>query len=253
MLWSFLSKIARGLLAPRPRALPPVSDGNIEGDELVRLLGRADPVILDIGCNNGFHTNWFLELFAGSRVYAFEPDPRAAKAFRLAVQSARAKLFELAISDRDGQAEFHASGGLPDPALAERFPEGWHQSGSLRRPRAHLEEFPWCTFDRTFAVEVRRLDRWSEEEGVDAIDLIWADVQGAEGDLIAGGRRTLARTRFFYTEYDNREMYEGQISLEKLLSLLPDFEVVHRYRWDVLLRNRTLGEDPRESSRASVG
>ena len=73
-----------------------------------------------------------------------------------------------------------------------------------------------------------------------AIDLIWADVQGAEGDLIEGGRQALARTRYFYTEYDDQELYEGQIPLAKLLSLLPEFEIVPRYRWDVLLRNRAI-------------
>lgn len=77
MLWSFLSSLARGLLARRPPA-PPVTDGKLEGAELVRLIGREDPVILDIGCNDGFHTNWFLELFAQARVYSFEPDPRGA-------------------------------------------------------------------------------------------------------------------------------------------------------------------------------
>jgi 2-O-methyltransferase len=239
MLRSFLSNLARSLLAPHPLALPPVTDGNLEGAELVRLIGRADPVILDVGCNDGFHTNWFLELFAGSRVYAFEPDPRAVKLFRGSVRNERAKLFELAIADRDGQTEFHASDGLPDPAMAASLPEGWHQSGSIRKPTGELfAQYPWCKFERTFPVQTRRLDGWCGEQGVGAIDLIWADVQGAEGDLIEGGRRTLARTRYFYTEYDDEELYEGQIPLAELLSLLPDFEIVHRYRWDVLLRNR---------------
>ena len=241
MLWSFLSNVARSLMATRAHGLPPVTAGKLGGDELVRLIGRPDPVILDIGCNDGSQSNWFLELFAGARVYAFEPDPRAAKAFRGKVRSERAKLFELAIAASDGQTEFYASDGVPDPALAGNYPEGWHQSGSIRRPaRHHLEQYPWCKFERTFPVQTRRLDGWCADEGVGDIDLIWADVQGAEGDLIEGGRRTLARTRYFYTEYANQELYEGQIPLAELLSMLKDFEVVHRYGWDVLLRNRSL-------------
>lgn len=240
MLGSFLRNFSRSLLAPRPRALPALTEGGLEDAELLRLIGRDDPVILDIGCNDGFHSQWFLELFARSRVYAFEPDPRAAKAFRLAVQSERARLFELAIAGRDGETTFYASDGLPDPDQPERFPEGWHQSGSIHKPaKGHLEMFPWCKFERTFPVQTRRLDGWCEEHCIDGIDLIWADVQGAEGDLIEGGRRALARTRYFYTEYHDHEWYQGQLPLAKLLSLLPDFEVVHRYPWDVLLRNRS--------------
>ena len=42
-----------------------------------------------------------------------------------------------------------------------------------------------------------------------AIDLIWADVQGAEADLIEGGTEALRRTRYFYTEYNNQELIRG--------------------------------------------
>ena len=68
---------------------------------------------------------------------------------------------------------------------------------------------------------------------MDAVDFIWADVQGAEADLVLGGRETLKRTRFFYTEYSNRELYEGQADLGQLLAMLPDFELVHRYQGEV--------------------
>lgn len=70
------------------------------------------------------------------------------------------------------------------------------------------------------------------------------DVQGAESDVIAGGQKTLGRTRFIYTEYSDRELYEGQLSLRSILDLLPAFEVVTLYpreiEGDVLLRNKVL-------------
>ena len=89
-------------------------------------------------------------------------------------------------------------------------------------------------------MNTRRLDTWAAEQAVDSIDFIWADVQGAEVDLIKGGRATLGKTRYFYTEYSNRELYAGQIDLKTLLKSLPEFEVVHRYETDVLLRNRRI-------------
>lgn len=82
------------------------------------------------------------------------------------------------------------------------------------------------------------LDTWCYEEGVNFIDFIWADVQGAEADLIKGGHTALRQTRYLYTEYNNQEFYEGQASLRKILKLLPEFEVVSRYDNDVLLRNK---------------
>jgi hypothetical protein len=53
-----------------------------------------------------------------------------------------------------------------------------------------------------------------EENDISFIDFIWADVQGAEEDLILGGLDTLRkRTKYLFTEYNNSEMYEGQINL----------------------------------------
>jgi hypothetical protein len=103
-----------------------------------------------------------------------------------------------------------------------------------------LSEFPWCKFDRTEIVKTTRLDTWCSEQGVDGpIDLIWADVQGPEVDLINGALATLARTHYFYTEYGDTELYEGQIDLAQMLKLLPNFEVICRFAEDVLLRNKS--------------
>jgi 2-O-methyltransferase len=69
-------------------------------------------------------------------------------------------------------------------------------------------------------------------------DFIWADVQGAESDLVEGATRFLKSSRYFYTEYSNDEWYEGQITLAELLQKLPDFDLVRRYPMDALFENR---------------
>ena len=80
---------------------------------------------------------------------------------------------------------------------------------------------------------------------VKTVDLLWADVQGAEVDLIEGGRETLARTSYLYTEYSNAELYAGQINLEEILARLPGWRVVQNFPTtedyaDVLLENTRL-------------
>jgi hypothetical protein len=91
-------------------------------------------------------------------------------------------------------------------------------------------------FERQIEVPITRLDDWAARQGIGRIDLIWADVQGAESDLIEGASRTLADTRYFYTEYSNSEWYEGQADLRRLTQMLPDFELVRRYPMDALFR-----------------
>ena len=225
---------ARRILAGEPRILP----GSLEMPELAALIGRSDPLILEIGANDGTSTLALLETFDGARVYSFEPDPRARKRFTERVRDPRVHLLDFAIGNIDGVTTFFASGGTPPPDWQMNMPGGWDLSGSIRKPKEHLQLHPWCKFEQSFEVPVRKLDTWSHAEGIGPIDLIWADVQGAESDLIQGGVQTLRRTRFLYTEYSDRELYDGQIDLRRLRRLLPGFSVVRRYAGDVLLQNR---------------
>ncbi len=217
--------------------LTPITSGNLDLHELVKLLGKADPVILEIGANNGSHTSAFLELFPEARIYAFEPDPRACEKFiqRLG-QDPRVKLEKIAISGKDGEIDFFMSSSM----ASEDIPADWDMSGSIRKPKKHLEFFPWCTFEKSIKVQTQKLDTWFDEAEIGGIDFIWADVQGAEVDLIKGGQKALAHTRYFYTEYSNEELYEGQITRRQILKLLPNFKLVYRFGGDVLLKNKWL-------------
>lgn len=221
------------------RREPKITYGSIRDKDMIALIRKDDPVMLDIGCNDGSQTLWFLALFNKARVYSFEPDPRARERYLAKVKDGRAALFDLAISDTDGVRDFYVSSGIPprEQESPEEFTADWDLSGSIRRPKKHLEMVPWCKFDEKIAVNTKTLDSWVQEEGVGVIDFIWADVQGAEVDLIAGGKEVLRNTRYFYTEYSNTELYEGQVNLNQLLKLLPDFHVVRRYENDVLLKN----------------
>jgi len=226
-----------------PKYLPPVSPGGINSGYIRSLLRTDAPVILDIGANDGSTTLSFLKEFPDAKIYAFEPDPRAAAKFKAQIEDDRVQLFEIAIGASDGEAEFHASSGTPPgapPQFAATYPQGWDLSGSLRAPKSHKQVWPWCKFESRITVPVRRLDTWAQQHLADGIDFIWADVQGAEGDLIAGGKATLANTRYFYTEYSNDEWYEGQPNLLQLARMLNDFIVIRRFAMDVLFENTAL-------------
>jgi FkbM family methyltransferase len=185
----------------------------------------------------------FLRAFPAAKIYAFEPDRRAASKFKELIADKRVELFEIALGASDGEAEFYVSSGLPPgatPELAVQYTQGWDMSGSLRAPKNHTTVWPWCKFESRVTVPVRRLDSWAAEHDIGAIDFIWADVQGAEGDLIAGGKACMARTRYFYTEYSDDEWYEGQPSLRQLAQMLSGFVIIRRFEMDVLFKNTAM-------------
>ncbi|MDD5722183.1 MAG: FkbM family methyltransferase [Syntrophales bacterium] len=215
---------------------PPITDSPITKEFISQLVSRPDPTILEIGCNDGSNTLWFLEVFDSPRIFCFEPDPRAASRFRKRIgERDEIHFYEYAISNKDGEEVFYMSGGQE----TEEMPEGWDYSGSIRKPNNHMLAHPWCKFEKNIVIPTKKLDTWCTEQGIDTFDFIWMDVQGAEIDVIQGGRTALKNTRFLYTEYSNKELYEGQLPLKQLLKELAGFEVVVRYPDDILLSNKT--------------
>lgn len=127
------------------------------------------------------------------------------------------------------------------------MPKGWDLSGSIRQPKKHLIVHPLITFDQKITVTASTLDTWCDKHGIEAIDFIWMDVQGAEIDVFKGGINTLTKTRFIYSEYSNQELYKGQFNLRQLMKYLKNFNVVIRYPGDVLLRNKQLVGSPNKA------
>jgi FkbM family methyltransferase len=214
----------------------PVSPGALKAIEVRELLRKDDPLILEVGANFGQTTVELLLAMPRATVHAFEPDPRAAANFRRYITGhPRLHLHECAVGAVDGTVVFNQSGGA-SPETGDG--QDWDQSGSIRQPRNHLRFYPWVHFKKQIEVPIVTLDSWAEQHNISQVDFIWADVQGAESDLIQGATRLLKSVRYLYTEYSNVEMYEGQVDLPGLVRMLPDFELVRRYPWDVLLRNR---------------
>jgi len=220
--------------------LPPIIPTPPTPYVLGDVVGSEARTVLEIGAHDGKDTRRLLNAFPQADLHAFEPDPRAAAKFRQRGEHPRLRFHQTAIGAQDGRATFFVSGGSPPEGNAMHamlYRDGWDKSGSLRAPKNHKVIWPWVTFEKTIEVPVVCLDTWAKAEGVGDIDLIWADVQGAEADLVTGGRETLKRTRWFYTEYSNDEWYEGQPTLSQLLVMLPGYSVHARYPTDVLLRN----------------
>ena len=206
--------------------------------EIKSLIGTEDPIILEIGANNGTDTIDFLNTFKYGRFFCFEPDPRALAQWMQNVKDPRAQVFNIAISDQIGSIEFNQSSGWP-PDWDKPSPDAeWNMSGSIKKPKNHIPIHPWCLFDKKIMVNTITLDEWVENVGVKEIDFAWIDVQGAEFEVITGGRDTFDnKLRYVYTEYSNDEQYEGQLNKEELLKMLPNYSVIKDFGEDILLRN----------------
>ena len=194
-------------------------------DEIRSLVGKSDPVILEIGANDGEDSCTFLDCFGRMKLFCFEPDPRAIAKFKRRIDDDRCTLVEKAVAASNGTTSFWQSAG----DFNEQYPD-WDKSGSIHRPTGHLKMAPKVVFNNVIDVPTVALDDWAAQQpGLDTIDFIWMDVQGAEHDVFAGAAQTLPKVRYLYSEFYQRPMYEGQMNLDSLLSMLPGFMLLGIY------------------------
>jgi len=170
----------------------------------------------------------------GFNYYAFEPDPDNISEIRTLSTASMSNfhLLELAVGNENRMAEFLRSSGFNENLHKEH-----RYSGSLKQPVIHLKEHPWCKFCESIQVKMETLDSIVARLNITSIDLIWCDVQGSEDLVIAGGQKAFEMTRFFYTEFYNMEMYQGQLTDSQIIERLPgQWETAGKWANDMLLK-----------------
>jgi len=143
------------------------------------------------------------------RIYLFEPQagPLAALA-QLAQKDSRIRVFPVAVSERDGTAQFHITNN-----------DG--QSSSLLALGSHRELFPEVKVQRTIEVPTRRLDSVLTEHGLEPPDMLFIDVQGAEYRVLQSlPPALLAKVRLIFSEVSTERVYETAGLLADVEALL---------------------------------
>jgi len=201
---------------------------------VIRALGGVEhPVIIDLGAHHCDEWMW-MHALKPRHYIAVEADPRNVAVIRSRfAEAADFRLITAAIASFNGTTTLHLCDNTTDQAKG---------SSSIHKPTGHLEHFPWCTFDKSVEVVAVTLDHIVSNQLTPdiPIDLLWVDIQGAEKDMIKGGHEALKRTRFIMIEAEEVEMYHGQALKPELLALLPDFEVVEDFGYNVFLKRREM-------------
>lgn len=205
----------------------------------------AQVTVLECGVCDGYHSNMMLEIIKASNhpfiFHGFEPNadlhPHILNNLKGHIMNNTGviSVFPHAVGGIVGEMTFWKSGGVKMDEY--RIVDRYYGSSSIRKPKLIRDDYPEMTFVEE-KVFVTTLDYHCRQHDIPQIDFIWADIQGAELDMIAGGKDMLAKTRYLYTEFLNREHYEGQGTLDDILTMLPSFDVIENYGSDVLLKNR---------------
>ena len=168
--------------------------------------------IFDIGSCEGEDAIRYSNLFPLATVYAFEPVPDNVRLLHGNIErwaKSNIKVREVALSDQPGSAVLHVSSGRPPGAPISDWDYG-NKSSSLLPPDKHLDVHPWVSFEQTINVHTDTIARILETEGLDRIDFVHLDVQGAELKVLAGAGPFLKRIGAVWMEVEAIPLYAGQ-------------------------------------------
>jgi FkbM family methyltransferase len=154
--------------------------------------------VVDGGANCGSFTDAFLQLHQPEKLVLVEAIPDLAEKLRtryagkpgIAVVSA-------ALSDRNGEARFEINRADASSSLLPIDPRNTAWFGRD------------LAVERTVQVSTMTLPALMEKQGLERVDLLKLDLQGAERFVLTGGEAILDRIRVIYTETFFEQLYAG--------------------------------------------
>ena len=143
---------------------------------------RPGMTVIDIGAHIGVYSLLMAKVVGPTGcVYAFEPVPQFYERLLANIalnEATNIKPFQIAISDESGEIEFFVS----LPHLFASFDEG---GSSI---------FPYTpAHSQSIKVLTETLDSFLERQGIERVDAIKIDVEGAELKVIRGADKTIRR------------------------------------------------------------
>lgn len=171
--------------------------------------------IFDVGAHMGETAHVFVNAFPEATIYSFEPTPSSfGRLSAFARRYPRVRTIHAALGDRDGDAPFflnkysQTNSLLPSASGAQKF----------------LVEPDQMDLQSTTTVPMLTLNRFCVERGIEKIDLLKMDTQGAELKVLAGAESFMRRSMIplIYAEVCFEAYYAGQ----------PLFQHVYEYLYE---------------------
>lgn len=169
--------------------------------ERLRAQGFAPEVILDIGAARGTWSAECMTVFPQARYYLLDALPENEAALRaFCAEQPRARFHIGALGAQAGEAEFRVHGDQ-----SSFFDSEFDATGTKR------------------VVSVETLDGLLEQGKIEAPDLLKADVQGFELEILRGGPRVLAKAQYVLLEVLFRQLYDGAPLAHEVIAAMGDW------------------------------
>ena len=182
--------------------------------------------ILDVGSLHALEAVQFSKHFANANIYSFEANPESyAVCAENTKNISQIKVFNTAINDYDGECSFYPT---DKNKTQTTWFDGNRGASSLYKSNGnynHIEKY----VQNEIKVPCTRLDSWAKTNGIDQIDILWMDLQGAELKALNSLGLFLDSVKVIHTELEINPMYEDQCLFKDVYPFLTEkgFKLVH--------------------------
>lgn len=172
-----------------------------------------DPVVFDVGANEGRYAEFILSIFPKAKLHCFEPHPKTFKRLEKKYgDSENVQLYNVALGEEAG-----------DAILYERAD---HPEGS---EMASLHKKVITDFHRTESVEIETkietVDDIVSREKINKIDFLKIDVEGHELGVIQGAKDIIKRNELKVIQFEfNHPNIESRVFMRDFRDVLKGYE-----------------------------
>jgi len=183
---------------------------------------------MDVGACDGREATDIARLLPDVTVCSFEPVPanqmRCHSMFGKAPTAdvSRIRFVPAALGETTGPITFHA---INEAVARQRGNVNYGMGSILELKDPNI--FPW-ELNQQMQIDAYcySMDDWCQSNGVQQVDAIWMDVQGAELYVLKGAKNHLSNVQCIMTEAGLKAYYEGHTMKDEIDRYLSDFGFV---------------------------
>ena len=175
-------------------------------------INGADPIIFDVGANNGQSIEKFKRLFKSPIIHSFEPNPHETNSL-IKNYGKEKNIFinNQALGDKDGKSEFNINALSGHSSFKKLIPNTrWLK---LRAKKMKLDARKY-TINQVIS-EITTLDKYAKKNNINRIDILKIDTQGYEDKVLQGAEKYLLQNKIHLIQVELffSEIYENPLQI----------------------------------------
>ena len=176
-------------------------------DQYLKTLINYNPLIFDVGANNGQSVENFKKIYPEAKFHCFEPNPDVWNILDKNYKDNKNVVTNIiAVSDQIGTNKFHIYANSKHSSFNKLIPN--HQYTKERSKTFNLKESEYLK--KIVDVKTITLDKYCEENNVNHIDILKIDTEGHDEKVLAGAKNLIKENKISIIKVELRfsEVYE---------------------------------------------